>query len=75
MLMRRFGRLPVLFWSQVFAVGWLVGCTFAPNIKIFTGTLRTLGFLLVPVILKLLLLAMRCLNGFFAYVRINLARQ
>ncbi|KAH9950835.1 MFS general substrate transporter [Amylocystis lapponica] len=37
MLVRRYGRLPVLFWSQVLAVGFLVGCTFAPNIKVFTA--------------------------------------
>ncbi|PIL36218.1 MFS general substrate transporter [Ganoderma sinense ZZ0214-1] len=40
MLMRRFGRLPILFWSQVLAVGWLVGCTFAPNLNTFTGQWR-----------------------------------
>ncbi|GJE86681.1 MFS general substrate transporter [Phanerochaete sordida] len=37
MLMRRFGRLPVLFWSQVLALGFLGGCTFAPNLKTFTA--------------------------------------
>lgn len=37
MLMRRFGRLPILFWSQVLALGFLVGCTFAPNLKTFTA--------------------------------------
>ncbi|KAI0318085.1 major facilitator superfamily domain-containing protein [Amylostereum chailletii] len=37
MLMRRYGRLPILFWSQVFALGWLVGCTFAPTLKTFTA--------------------------------------
>ena len=54
MLIRRYGRLPVLFWSQardggpqsyylnllavqVLALGFLVGCTFAPNLKTFTG--------------------------------------
>lgn len=37
MLMRKLGRLPVLFWSQVLALGFLVGCTFAPNLKTFTG--------------------------------------
>ncbi|KAI0725283.1 MFS general substrate transporter [Fomitopsis betulina] len=37
MLIRRFGRLPVLFWSQVFALGFLVGCTFAPNLATFTA--------------------------------------
>ncbi|KAF9003398.1 MFS general substrate transporter [Cyathus striatus] len=37
MLMRRLGRLPILFWSQVLALGFLVGCTFAPNLKTFTA--------------------------------------
>ncbi|KAI0040199.1 MFS general substrate transporter [Auriscalpium vulgare] len=37
MLMRRYGRLPVLFWSQLLALGFLVGCTFAPNLKTFTA--------------------------------------
>ncbi|KAF8962348.1 MFS general substrate transporter [Flammula alnicola] len=37
MLIRRLGRLPVLFWSQLLALGFLVGCTFAPNLKTFTG--------------------------------------
>ncbi|TFK47549.1 MFS general substrate transporter [Heliocybe sulcata] len=37
MLMRRYGRLPVLFWSQVFALAFLVGCTFAPNLKTFAA--------------------------------------
>ncbi|OJT14824.1 hypothetical protein TRAPUB_8618 [Trametes pubescens] len=37
MLMRKVGRLPVLFWSQVLALGFLVGCTFAPNLKTFTA--------------------------------------
>ncbi|KAH0581678.1 hypothetical protein H2248_011371 [Termitomyces sp. 'cryptogamus'] len=37
MLMRRYGRLPVLFWSQVFALGFLVGATFAPTLKVFAA--------------------------------------
>lgn len=37
MLMRRLGRLPVLFWSQVLALGFLVGCTFAPDLATFAG--------------------------------------
>lgn len=37
MAMRRWGRLPILFWTQVLAVGFLVGCTFAPNLGTFTG--------------------------------------
>ncbi|KAI1794168.1 MFS general substrate transporter [Ganoderma leucocontextum] len=44
MLMRRFGRLPILFWSQVLAVGWLVGCTFAPNLNTFTAMRCLNGF-------------------------------
>ncbi|THH30557.1 hypothetical protein EUX98_g3634 [Antrodiella citrinella] len=37
MLMRKYGRLPVLFWSQLLAMGFLIGCTFAPNLKTFTA--------------------------------------
>ncbi|PPR06452.1 hypothetical protein CVT24_002613 [Panaeolus cyanescens] len=37
MLIRRLGRLPVLFWSQLLALGFLVGCTFAPNLQTFTA--------------------------------------
>ncbi|OCH89126.1 MFS general substrate transporter [Obba rivulosa] len=37
MLMRRYGRLPVLWWSQVFALGWIIGCTFAPTLRTFTA--------------------------------------
>ncbi|KIK58511.1 hypothetical protein GYMLUDRAFT_45153 [Collybiopsis luxurians FD-317 M1] len=36
-MIRRYGRLPVLFWSQIFAVAFLVGCTFAPNLKTFAA--------------------------------------
>ncbi|KAF9062021.1 MFS general substrate transporter [Rhodocollybia butyracea] len=35
-LIRRYGRLPVLFWSQVLAAAFLAGCTFAPNLRTFT---------------------------------------
>ncbi|KAF8918897.1 MFS general substrate transporter [Mucidula mucida] len=37
MVIRRFGRLPVLFWSQVLSLGFLVGCTFAPNLRTFAA--------------------------------------
>ncbi|KAF8056670.1 MFS general substrate transporter [Lyophyllum atratum] len=37
MLMRRYGRLPILFWSQLLSLGFLVGATFAPNLKTFTA--------------------------------------
>ncbi|PCH45123.1 MFS general substrate transporter [Wolfiporia cocos MD-104 SS10] len=36
MMMRRYGRLPILFWSQVLALGFLVGCTLAPDLNTFT---------------------------------------
>ncbi|RDX40795.1 MFS general substrate transporter [Lentinus brumalis] len=32
MLIRRYGRLPTLFWSQVLSVLTMVGCTLAPNL-------------------------------------------
>ncbi|KAF8198617.1 MFS general substrate transporter [Pholiota molesta] len=35
-LIRRLGRLPVLFWTQLLALAFLVGCTFAPNLRTFT---------------------------------------
>ncbi|KAF7358628.1 MFS general substrate transporter [Mycena sanguinolenta] len=37
MAIRRLGRLPVLFWSQLLALGFLVGATFAPNLNTFTA--------------------------------------
>ncbi|KAF9026145.1 MFS general substrate transporter [Hymenopellis radicata] len=37
MVIRRYGRLPVLFWSQVLSLGFLVGCTFAPNLRTFAA--------------------------------------
>ncbi|KIK57101.1 hypothetical protein GYMLUDRAFT_773892 [Collybiopsis luxurians FD-317 M1] len=36
-LMHRYGRLPVLFWTQLLALAFLVGLTFAPNIEVFTA--------------------------------------
>ncbi|KAJ3796573.1 MFS general substrate transporter [Lentinula aff. detonsa] len=44
MLIRRYGRLPILFWSQIFALGFLIGCTFAPNLKTFTAMRCLNGF-------------------------------
>ncbi|KAJ6510999.1 MFS general substrate transporter [Mycena sanguinolenta] len=34
---RRWGRLPVLFWSQVLALAFLVGAIFAPNLTTFAA--------------------------------------
>ena len=36
-LMHRFGRLPVLFYTQLIALGFLVGCVFAPNFRTFAA--------------------------------------
>ncbi|KAJ7753587.1 MFS general substrate transporter [Mycena maculata] len=36
-LTRRWGRLPVLFWSQLLAFGFLLGCIFAPNLNTFAA--------------------------------------
>jgi len=36
-LARRFGRLPVLFWTQLLALGFLIGATFAPNLPTFAA--------------------------------------
>ncbi|OSX63261.1 hypothetical protein POSPLADRAFT_1139517 [Postia placenta MAD-698-R-SB12] len=64
MLMRRYGRLPILFWSQaglfcanLLAVSFLVGCTFAPNLNTFAGILTTERSWDAA--------AMRCLTAFF----------
>ncbi|KAJ7592989.1 MFS general substrate transporter [Mycena floridula] len=35
-LIKRVGRLPILFWSQILALAFLIGCTFAPNLRTFT---------------------------------------
>ncbi|KAG1831128.1 major facilitator superfamily domain-containing protein [Suillus variegatus] len=37
MLMRRYGRLPVLFWTQIFALAFLVGATFSPDLATFAA--------------------------------------
>jgi hypothetical protein len=42
--MRRYGRLPVLFWSQLLALGFLIGATFAPSLKTFAAMRCLTGF-------------------------------
>ncbi|KAI7950492.1 hypothetical protein MJO29_009166 [Puccinia striiformis f. sp. tritici] len=37
MLSKRYGRLPILFWSQVLGLAFLIGCTFAPNLSTFAA--------------------------------------
>uniref|UniRef100_A0A8H8CFQ1 Major facilitator superfamily (MFS) profile domain-containing protein n=1 Tax=Psilocybe cubensis TaxID=181762 RepID=A0A8H8CFQ1_PSICU len=44
MLVRRVGRLPVLFWSQVLGLAFCIGCTFAPNLKTFAAMRCLNGF-------------------------------
>ncbi|XP_006463839.1 hypothetical protein AGABI2DRAFT_120636 [Agaricus bisporus var. bisporus H97] len=44
MLMRKYGRLSILFWTQLLALGFLVGTTFAPNIRVFAGMRCLNGF-------------------------------
>ncbi|KAJ7457480.1 major facilitator superfamily domain-containing protein [Mycena latifolia] len=37
-LTRRWGRLPVLFWSQLIAFAFLVACMLAPTLNVFAAT-------------------------------------
>ncbi|GAA5936907.1 hypothetical protein JCM3775_002741 [Rhodotorula graminis] len=34
---KRYGRLPVLFWSQVLGLGFLIGCALAKDLKTFAA--------------------------------------
>ncbi|CEL60851.1 putative MFS-type transporter C1271,10c OS=Schizosaccharomyces pombe (strain 972 / ATCC 24843) GN=SPBC1271.10c PE=1 SV=1 [Rhizoctonia solani AG-1 IB] len=36
-LISSFGRLPVLFWSQVLGLAFLIGCTVAPSLTVFAA--------------------------------------
>ncbi|GJN87833.1 hypothetical protein Rhopal_000788-T1 [Rhodotorula paludigena] len=36
-LIKRFGRLPILFWSQLIGLGFLIGCACAPNLSTFAA--------------------------------------
>ncbi|GAA6061104.1 hypothetical protein JCM10212_006135 [Sporobolomyces blumeae] len=36
-LIKRFGRLPVLFWSQLIGLGFLIGCALAPDLGTFAA--------------------------------------
>lgn len=36
-LIKRYGRLPVLFWSQLLGLGFLIGCAAAPNLHVFAA--------------------------------------
>ncbi|KII84675.1 hypothetical protein PLICRDRAFT_357180 [Plicaturopsis crispa FD-325 SS-3] len=43
-LMRRYGRLPILFWSQALALAFLIAQTLAPNLKTFAAMRCLTGF-------------------------------
>lgn len=36
-LIKKLGRLPILFWSQVFGLGWTIGQTVAPKLGTFAA--------------------------------------
>lgn len=36
-LIKKLGRLPILFWSQLFGLGWTIGQAVAPNLKTFAA--------------------------------------
>lgn len=44
MIMPRLGRLPVLFYSQLLALAFMVGCTFSPNLSTFAAMRCLNGF-------------------------------
>ncbi|TFK39737.1 MFS general substrate transporter [Crucibulum laeve] len=44
MLIRRYGRLPILFWTQLLGLAFQVGATFAPNLKVFAAMRCLNGF-------------------------------
>ncbi|KAJ6563869.1 MFS general substrate transporter [Mycena capillaripes] len=43
-LIRRYGRLPILFWSQVWGLSFMLGATIAPNLNTFTAMRCLAGF-------------------------------
>ncbi|EPQ53482.1 MFS general substrate transporter [Gloeophyllum trabeum ATCC 11539] len=62
--------LQTIFHSYaVFALAFMVGCTFAPNLKTFAGAFRPFTeFTKSRLTRRYILLAMRCLTAFFGYV-------
>lgn len=34
---QKFGRLPVLFWSQLIGLGFLIGCALAPTLQVYAA--------------------------------------
>ncbi|KAJ7504857.1 MFS general substrate transporter [Mycena galericulata] len=43
-LIRRYGRLPIMFWSQVLGLLFMLGATVAPNLNTFTAMRCLAGF-------------------------------
>jgi hypothetical protein len=59
---------PRFILQQFLALGFLVGCTFAPNLKTFAGQYFVLDTLKCALTTLLLHEAMRCLTAFFGLV-------
>lgn len=36
-LIKKLGRLPIIFWSQVFGLGWTIGQAVSPNLHTFAA--------------------------------------
>jgi len=47
-LCQRYGRLPVLFWSQLLSLAFTIGATFAPDYASFTAMRTLQGFFGAP---------------------------
>jgi MFS family permease len=37
LFIKRYGRLPCLFWSQFIGLGFAIGCAVSPNLKTFAA--------------------------------------
>jgi hypothetical protein len=58
---------PTFIAQQLIALGFLIGCTFAPNLKTFAGWYYP-SLYLKGALTTLLYEAMRCLTAFFGLV-------
>lgn len=61
-LMKRYGRLPVLWWSQVLGLGFLIGCAVAPNLSTFAAMRCLTAFFST---------APQCVGEFFTHVPVE----
>ncbi|CAH7666320.1 major facilitator superfamily domain-containing protein [Phakopsora pachyrhizi] len=63
-LVKRYGRLPILFWSQVLGLAFLIGCTFAPTLNVFAGKCLNAFFSTAPQIMGLYFINGKLTNQF-----------